>query len=98
MRGKYAQVVTESSNQPLKTPPGLPKPLVDLGPAVVVGTVAWVTGLVVMLVLEFGFDRDTGGWPNTAIAGVGLGLWGLAVVAWQRKASRSGSRGAQRNL
>lgn len=98
MRGKYARVVTESVNEPLKTPPGLPKRLVDLGPAVTVGTVAWVAALVVILVLEFGFDRDTGSWLNTAVAGIGLGFLGLTVVAWQRKASRSGSRGAQRDI
>lgn len=81
-----------------KPPPELPKPLVDLAPAVIVGTSIWALALAVLLVLQLVLDRDVGGWPNTAIAGVGLGLLGLAIVAWQRKASRGGSRGAQRGL
>lgn len=81
-----------------QAPPELPKSLVDLAPPVIVGTVIWAVVLLVTLVLQFGMDRDVGFWPGTAIAGVGCGLLGLAVVGWQRRASRNGSKGAQRGL
>lgn len=83
---------------PRAAPPELPKPLVDLMPAVVIGTSAWAAALAVLLVLALGFDRNVDVWLGTAIAGVGLGFVGLGIIAWQRRASRSGSRGAQRGL
>lgn len=81
-----------------KAPPELPKPLVDLAPPVIIGSGLWLVALVVVLVLENVAGADTGFWPATALAGFGLGLLGLAIVAWQRRASRNGSKGAQRGL
>lgn len=80
------------------TPPELPKPLVDLTPAVVVGTSIWVIALVTLVALAVWFDVGADLWIRTSIAGVGLGGVGLGIVGWQRHASRSGSRGAQRGL
>lgn len=81
-----------------QAPPDLPKPLVDLAPPVIIGTTLWALALAVVLVLQYGMDRDVGFWPSTAIAGIGCGLVGLAIVGWQRRASRRGSKGAQRGL
>lgn len=78
-------------------PPDLPDRLVDLRLAVVIGTGIWALVLVVSLLLQAA-DRDAGIWPSTAAAGFGLGLLGLTIIAWQRRASRRGSRGAQRGL
>ncbi len=80
------------------TPPELPKPLVDLTPAVVVGTSIWTVALVTLVALAVWFDVGADLWIRTSIAGVGLGGVGLGIVGWQRRASRSGSRGAQRGL
>lgn len=81
-----------------QAPPELPSRLVDLAPPVIAGTAIWAVAFITLLVLELGLDRDVGLWTRTAVAGFGLGLLGLAVIAWQRSASRSGSRGAQRGL
>lgn len=81
-----------------QAPPDLPKPLVDLAPPVIIGTALWALALGVVLVLRYGMDRDVGFWQPTAIAGIGCGLLGLAIVGWQRRASRRGSKGAQRGL
>ena len=81
-----------------KAPPELPKPLVDLAPPVIIGTTLWAIVLAVALVLENAADVDAGFWPETALAGFGLGFVGLAIIAWQRRASRNGTRGAQRGL
>lgn len=81
-----------------KKPPELPNALVDLAPVAIVGTLVWLAVLGASLVLRHLFDREVGNWPATALAGCALGVWGLSIVAWQRRASRRGSRGAQRGL
>ncbi|MFO7190811.1 MULTISPECIES: DUF2530 domain-containing protein [Thermocrispum] len=81
-----------------RTPPDLPKSLVDLRPPLLVGTGAWAVALGVSLVLRYAFDADVGIWPQTSLAGLVLGFVGMGVVSWQRWASRRGSRGAQRGL
>ncbi|MGH3952085.1 MAG: DUF2530 domain-containing protein [Pseudonocardiaceae bacterium] len=81
-----------------KALPELPKSLVDVIPAATVGTVLWLAALAVLLVLQFALDQEVGGWMATSLAGVALGLIGLSIAAWQRRASRRGARGAQRNL
>ncbi len=80
------------------TPPELPKPLVDLTPAVLVGTSIWAVALGTLVVLTVWFSQDVDLWLRTSIAGLGLGGVGFGIVGWQRHASRSGSRGAQRGL
>lgn len=91
-------MVNASSPAPRKNPPELPKHLVDLAPAVIVGTLVWAVVFGASLLLEHLFGRDVGSVPRTALAGCALGLLGLSIVGWQRRASRRGSRGAQRGL
>lgn len=81
-----------------QAPPELPKALVDLAPPVIVGTIGWVVALGVTLGLRYGAEVEVGPWPATAIAGFGLGLLGLAIISWQRRASRRGTKGAQLGL
>ncbi|MGH3433359.1 MAG: DUF2530 domain-containing protein [Thermocrispum sp.] len=90
--------MTETPDGGPKAPPELPKALVDLVPPVVVGTVLWSVALGVTLLVRYAAGEDAGVWPATAIAGIGLGLLGLAIVGWQRRASRRGARGAQRGI
>ena len=81
-----------------RNPPDLPKGLVDLVPPVVIGTVLWTMALAVSLLLRHLADKDVWLWPETSLAGIGLGFVGLGIIAWQRRAARRGSRGAQRGL
>jgi hypothetical protein len=81
-----------------RTPPELPKSLVDLLPPVIIGTVLWAIALAASLLLQYVGGVDVGLWPQTALAGVALGFIGMGIVSWQRRASRRGSRGAQRGL
>lgn len=81
-----------------KTPPDLPQSLVNPVPLVIAGTIIWLSVFLILLVLKYPLNREVGVWFSTALAGFGLGLLGLSVVAWQRRASRRGSRSAQRGL
>lgn len=71
----------------------LPKRMVDLWPITIIGTALWFAAFVVFLLT--GMHND---WLWTTLAGGGLGFVGFAIMTWQRSASRSGSRGAQRGL
>jgi len=62
------------------------------------GTGLWFVALCVLLVGRYAFDVFPPIWVWTAAAGTVLGLAGFPVMAWQRRASRRGARGAQRNL
>ncbi|GHF01974.1 hypothetical protein GCM10017786_38950 [Amycolatopsis deserti] len=79
--------------------PELPERLVVLYPVVVVGTLVWFTGFVVLGALRV---FDTGGpasvWMWTCLAGGVLGLMGMGIMSWQRWARRRGSRSAQTGL
>ncbi len=81
-----------------KSPPPLPERLLALPPLVYVGTGLWFVALCVLLVGRYAFDVFPPIWVWTAAAGTVLGLAGFPVMAWQRRASRRGARGAQRNL
>lgn len=81
-----------------KSPPPLPDRLLALAPLVYVGTAAWLVATVVLAIGHYAFDVFPPIWLWTAIAGTGLGLIGFPLMAWQRRASRRGARGAQRNL
>lgn len=74
-------------------PPALPAHLLDLWRVVVAGTVLWFAAFVILLVAGW-----HGVWLWTTLVGGGLGLIGFPIMLWQRSASRSGSRGAQREL
>ena len=58
----------------------------------------WFVALVVLVVGHYAFGVFPPIWLWTAVAGTGLGLAGIPIMAWQRHASRRGARGAQRNL
>ncbi|WP_258905713.1 DUF2530 domain-containing protein [Actinokineospora sp. UTMC 2448] len=77
----------------LRPPPPLPPRLLELGPIVYVGTGIWLVAALVMTVFPLGLDPV---WRWTALAGAALGIVGAAIMAWQRRAAKSGRRGAQK--
>lgn len=79
-------------------PPPLPRGLLALPPVVYVGTAGWLVALVALLIARYGFDAGPPIWLWTALAGFVLGLIGMPLMAWQRRASRRGARGAQHDL
>jgi hypothetical protein len=79
-------------------PPPLSPRLLALPPVVYGGTALWLVAVVVLLIARYGFDALPPIWLWTALAGFVLGLIGLPVMVWQRRASRRGARGAQRTL
>lgn len=81
-----------------KSPPPLSERLLALPPLIYVGTGLWFVALCVLLVGHYAFDVFPPIWVWTAAAGTLLGIAGFPVMAWQRRASRRGARGAQRNL
>ena len=81
----------------LKQPPALPSRLTDLRPPLLIGIGLWFVVFVGLLVARFGFHSGPSTiWLWTCLAGWILGLIGLGIVYWQRRAARSGSRSAQR--
>lgn len=88
---------TDTQKSPL-TPPPLPDRLLALPPMIWVGTAVWFVALCALLVARYVFDATPPIWLWTALAGTVLGLLGMPIMAWQRHASRRGTRGAQRNL
>ena len=65
-----------------------PEPLeLDDTRVVLVGTVLWALGLVVLVVLDLAGVRVPGWWLQMCLAGIALGLLGLRFVA-RRKAAR----------
>lgn len=81
-----------------KSPPPLPDRLLALPPLVYVGTALWFVALCVLIVGRYAYDVFPPIWLWTAAVGTGLGGLGFPIMAWQRRASRRGARGAQRNL
>ena len=79
----------------LPAPPPLPARLVDPRWPVVIGTVVWFVAFCVLLVAHLAFGRTAAMPLWVTLSGWVLGLIGLAILAWQRSASRRGSRGAQ---
>lgn len=90
-----APIETEKSPVP---PPPLPARLLALPPLVYTGTAMWAVAFVALLIARYGFDAGPPIWLWTAMTGMILGFIGIPVMAWQRRASRKGTRGAQRNL
>lgn len=81
-----------------KSPPPLPDRLLALSPLVYVGTSLWFVAFCVLAVGRYAFDVFPPIWLWTAATGTALGFVGFLIMAWQRRASRRGARGAQRNL
>ncbi|MGH3832690.1 MAG: DUF2530 domain-containing protein [Pseudonocardiaceae bacterium] len=85
--------VKDALTSALVLPLPLPSNLADPRPVVGVGTLAWFTAVVVLLIV--------GGpptWIWACLTGGLLGLIGFVMIHWQRNAARRGSRGAQRDL
>ncbi|GLY69176.1 DUF2530 domain-containing protein [Amycolatopsis taiwanensis] len=82
----------------LRPVPELPARLVDLFPIVVVGTVLWLAGLIVLGIRCAVTGQSPDVWLWTTVAGVVISCMGLGIMSWQRAAARRGSRGAQNGL
>lgn len=72
--------------------PPLPRGLADPRPVVGVGTLAWLTAAVVLLVA-----RGPSVWLGACVTGGLLGLLGFAMIRAQRNAVRRGARSAQQD-
>jgi uncharacterized protein DUF2530 len=93
------QTEPDAPKETQKSPPPLSPRLLALPPLVYVGTAAWAALFVVLAIARYGFDVGPPPiWMWTAMTGTILGLIGVPLMAWQRRASRRGARGAQRNL
>jgi hypothetical protein len=90
-----ARIETEKSSV---VPPPLPERLLALTPLVYIGTAVWGVLAVALLIARYAFDALPPIWLWTVLAGTVLGFIGMPVMIWQRRASRRGARGAQRNL
>lgn len=73
--------------------PPLPRGLADPRPVVGVGTLAWFTAAVVLLVA-----RGPSVWLGACVTGGLLGLLGFAMIHAQRSAVRRGARSAQQGV
>ncbi|MGH3717947.1 MAG: DUF2530 domain-containing protein [Pseudonocardiaceae bacterium] len=72
----------------------MPAPrLADPRPVVGVGTLAWFTATVVLLI-----TNGPPAWIWACLTGGLLGLIGFAMIHWQLSAARRASRGARRDL
>lgn len=78
--------------------PELPARLVDLFPIVVVGTILWLAGFLVLVLRCVVTGRAPDVWLWTTVAGVVISCMGLGIMTWQRAAARRGSRSAQTGL
>ncbi len=63
-----------------------------------VGTVLWFGASLGLGIAHLVAGRPLDLYFTTCISGWLIGLFGFAVVGWQRSAVRRGSRGAQRGL
>ena len=71
----------------------LPRALADPRPAVSVGTVAWFVAAGGLLVSDGPVQ-----WIWACLTGGLLGIIGLGMIYWQRRAAQRGSRSAQQGL
>lgn len=85
----------QESGQP-KPVPVLPPRLVDPVPLAVGGIAIFAAAFVVLAILDLAHGTPLHGWTWVCLAGIFVGLFGLTVGLWQRRASRRGSRTAQR--
>ncbi|WP_066908808.1 DUF2530 domain-containing protein [Millisia brevis] len=76
------------------TPPLLGRRWTNPLPVVVVGTALWA----VLAIVATAVGASGAGVAAVAWAGVVVGLLGGALFAWQLRAARRGSRGAQEGL
>lgn len=88
--------VQEPSEPPPPPPP--PAKLVEVTVVVLFGTGIWFVLWLGLLLAHLVAGRPMDVWFNTTLVGWLLGLIGYSVFRWQRWASRSGRRGAQRGI
>ena len=74
-------------------PPPLPAVLLKPWPVIVVITAGWLVAVVLAFTVT-GLQE----WRPFTVAGLAVGALGTAIVLWQRRAVRRGSRGAQSGL
>ncbi len=74
-------------------PPALPAALLDPRPVIAAGALLWALAAVAAFTVA-----DLQSWRPVTVAGLGVGVFGLSLVLWQRAAARRGARGAQTGL
>jgi hypothetical protein len=79
-------------------PPPPPPRLNDVTTIVALGTTVWFLLWAALLIAHVVGGRPLDVWFHTTLIGWLLGLFGYTLFQWQRRASRRGSRGAQRDL
>ena len=89
--GSLPDVAEPSEHDSLPSPPPLPAKLADPVPAILGGTAVWTLAFLYFLI----FDIGNALWLWSCFTGMLLGVLGYGLLAWQRRASRRGSRGAQ---
>jgi Protein of unknown function (DUF2530) len=80
-------------HRPVATPPPLPPILLDPRPLLAVCTLAWIVAAVMAFTVP-----SLQGWRPVTVAGIGLAAFGTLLFLWQRRAARTGARGAQTGL
>ena len=78
---------------PERLPPDLPAALLDPRPVIGAGALLWALAAVAAFTVP-----ALAGWRPVAVAGLGVGVFGLSLFLWQRSAARRGARGAQTGL
>jgi uncharacterized protein DUF2530 len=89
--GSLPGVAEPSEHDSLPSPPPLPPRLADPVPAIVGGTALWALAFLYFLL----FDKGNTVWLWSCFTGMVLGIVGYGLFAWQRRAARRGSKGAQ---
>ena len=74
-------------------PPSLSPVLMDPRPVVAVGAALWALATIAAFAVP-----TLHSWRPIALAGLGVGVFGLSLFLWQRSAARRGARGAQTGL
>jgi membrane associated rhomboid family serine protease len=82
----------EAHPQSPRRPPPLPSRLLALGPVVHIITGAWFLAAVILLIA----DSVPRVWLWTAVSGTALGMVGVLLILWQRRAAIRGAKGAQK--
>lgn len=81
------------TDQPDLEPPSLPPALLAVWPIITVGALGWLVAAAAAFLVH-GLET----WRPIAIAGLGVGVLGTSIFAWQLAAARRGARGAQAGL
>lgn len=74
-------------------PPTLPAILLKPWPVIAAITAVWVIATILAFTVAALHE-----WRPYTVAGLGVGALGTAIVLWQQRAVRRGSRGAQSGL